>query len=223
VALRAEALSQLGQEIAGAAGNIIVAASTIPAAYLLPAAMARLRTERAGISVTVQVSDSSGALAALRSRDCHLAVVGARERDRRIVYTPVATDEVLLVAHPEDPMAHRPMDLDALARVPIILREEGSGTRLAVAALLARRAALGIASPTVRVGSTAAARQCVLQGLGMSFISRLAVAEDLAAGRLVELPVQGTPVRRRFHAAQLREGSPSAAVAALIGCLCGDS
>ena len=62
----------------------------------------------------------------------------------------------------------------ALATVPLVLRESGSGTRGAVAALLAH-AALDRAD-IVQVGSTEAARRCVLAGLGYSFISRRAVA-----------------------------------------------
>ena len=220
VTTRDEALELLRDGPAGGACKLVVAASTIPAAYLLPPALAELRAVNAESSVTVAVSDSSRALAALRARDCDLAVVGAREPDKRLVYTPIVTDEILLVGHPDLPASRGPhLDLEGLARTPHILRELGSGTQGAVADILARRAAAGPCGPTVRVGSSTAARQCLLQGLGLCFISRLAVAADLAEGRLVALPFPGIPVTRRFYAARLRATEPSAALRRLVRAL----
>jgi DNA-binding transcriptional LysR family regulator len=220
VGARDEAVQALREQEAGGAGTLVVAASTIPAAYLLPRAMASLRTVSAGVSVTVEVSGSSRALAALRARDCDLAVVGAREPDKRLVYTPVAADEILLVGRRDLLTAQGgTMDLAGLAEAPLILREEGSGTLGAVADILARRAAAQPGGPTVRVGSSSAARQCLLQGLGLSFISRLEVAEDLVAGRLAVQPFPGTPVKRRFYAARLRVTEPSAPLRRLVQAL----
>lgn len=220
VATRDEALELLREHDVGGVGKLVVAASTIPATYLLPPALAALRAVSAGISVTVEVSDSSRALAALRTRDCELAVVGAREPDKRLVYTPIATDEILLVGRPDLPeIRDAPMDIERLVRAPFILRQEGSGTLDAVADILALRAARGPSVPTVRVGSSSAARQCLLHGLGLSFISRLAVHEDLALGRLVALPLPGTPVTRRFYAARLRAAESSAPLHALVRAL----
>ncbi len=220
VSTRDEALEQLRAHEAGDAGRLVVAASTVPAAYLLPRALAALRAVSPGVSVAVEVSDSSRALAALRVRDCDLAVVGAREPDRRLIYTPIASDDILLVGRPD---LHAgwcdAMGPEQLAAAPLILREAGSGTQEAVADLLARRAAAGASGPTVRVGSSAAARQCLLQGLGVSFISQLAVAQDLAAGRLCTLAFPGTPVTRRFYAARLRTAEANAPLKALVRAL----
>ncbi len=220
MAERHEALSRLREHEAGEAGRLVVAASTIAAAYLLPPALATLRGQSPGIHVSIEVSDSSRALAALRTRDCDLAVVGARDQDKRLIHTPVATDEILLVARPDLAEAWGGSSaLEALTRAPLILREEGSGTLEAVADILARRAAAGPSGPTVRVGSSTAARQCLLAGLGVSFISRLAVGEDLERGRLVTVAFPGTPVTRSFFAARLRAAEPSEPLQALLRAL----
>jgi DNA-binding transcriptional LysR family regulator len=223
VAERDEALSRLRERAAGGAGQLVVAASTIAAAYLLPPALATLRTHSPGIHVSVEVSDSSRALAALRTRECDLAVVGARDQDKRLIQAPIATDEILLVARPDLAEAWgAPSALEALRKAPLILREEGSGTLGAVADILAHRAAAGPSGPTVRVGSSTAARQCLLAGLGVSFISRMAVREDLELGRLVPLVFPGTPVTRRFIAARLRAAEPSGPLLELLRALAED-
>ena len=69
------------------------------------------------------------------------------------------------------------------------------------------------------VGSTEAAKRCVLAGMGLSFLSRHAVADELVAGRLEIVPLPGTPVARRFWVVWLRDRSPSSAAAALLSLL----
>ena len=87
-----------------------------------------------------------------------------------------------------------------LARQAWLLREPGSGTRAATDALLTE---LDLAPLTLMVGSNGAIRESASVGLGVTLISRDAVAAELADGRLVALPVPGTP-----HAPGLVPGRP---------------
>jgi len=211
VGLRDEAIAQLRAEESGERGQVTIAASTIPAEYLLPTLLAEFRKSHRGVTVAIDVSDSRKAIAALLGQSCDLAVVGAQLRDKRVVYTPIAEDEVVLVAPTSGPYA----ETKELEQLPMILREEGSGTRDAVASLLARRAT-DESMPAIVVGSTEAARRCVLAGLGASFVSRRAISEDLVEGRLRVVALAGTPIKRRFYSARLRTATPSAAARAFL-------
>ncbi len=214
VGIRDEALMQLRAEESGDRGRISIAASTIPAEYLLPRLLASFLESHRGVSVSVDVSDSRRAIHALLAQECDFALVGAQLRDKRIVYAPFAEDEVVLVAPTVGPFASE-TSIDAM---PMVLREEGSGTREAVGALLARRASAS-AAPAIQVGSTEAARRCVLAGLGASFLSLRAVEEDLREERLRVLPLQGTPIRRRFYSARLKAATTSAAAREFLAML----
>lgn len=83
-----------------------------------------------------------------------------------------------------------------LARQPWLLREPGSGTRLSTEALLAD---LDITPPTLTVGSNGAIRESAAVGLGVTLVSRDAVAQELASGRLAEIRVPGTPLHRDWY------------------------
>jgi DNA-binding transcriptional LysR family regulator len=83
-----------------------------------------------------------------------------------------------------------------LARQAWLLREPGSGTRASTDALLVD---LDIAPLTLMVGSNGAIRESASVGLGVTLVSRDAVAAELASGRLVELPVPGTPLHRDWY------------------------
>ena len=83
-----------------------------------------------------------------------------------------------------------------LARQAWLLREPGSGTRAATDVLLTE---LDIAPLTLMVGSNGAIRESATVGLGVTLISRDAVEAELADGRLVALPVPGTPMHRDWY------------------------
>ncbi len=215
VALRDQALAELRAEESGASGALHIAASTIPAEYLLPPVLAQFRRAHPQVAVAIDVFDSRGAVAALLAEACDFAVVGAARRDARVVYSPFAEDELVLAQSAAKPFVpSRRLEPDELARLPLVVREEGSGSRAAVAALLSRRAAAPDAAAPIQVGSTEAVRRSVLAGVGLGFISRRAIAEDLAAHRLQLVKLHGTPVHRRFSIARLKRASPPAAARA---------
>ena len=83
-----------------------------------------------------------------------------------------------------------------LARQTWLLREPGSGTRASTDALLAD---LDISPLTLMVGSNVAIRESAQVGLGVTLLSRDAVAAELAAGKLAEIPVPGTPLHRDWY------------------------
>ncbi len=197
--LRRQATARLGGIDDGTIGRVDVAASTIPGEYLLPELLARLRSTHPGVDVTVHVGDTRRALGALREGIVDIAITGSPSGDRKIDEVAFATDTVVLVG-PEAPRDAR----STLVGVSLVLRREGSGTRAAVAEVLARALDGGETGPVVEVGSTEAAKRCVLAGLGLAFISRRAIEHELAAGSLHVHPLPGLPAERTFLVATLR-------------------
>ncbi|MBI3722782.1 hypothetical protein HY251_02340 [bacterium] len=196
-----------------------IAASTIPAEYLLPGILSRFRQGHPGVSVSIHISDSRRALAALVDEECDLALVGARATDKSVVSTPFAEDEVILVGANPNPFAPKGhLTGQALKLVPLILREEGSGTRAAITKLLGQHGlTAGAPSGLIQTtGSTEAVKRYALEGLGLAFISKHAVKEELASGRLQAIALPGIPVRRSFYLARLRSRTPPAAARALM-------
>jgi DNA-binding transcriptional LysR family regulator len=216
LSLRDEAIAKVKANEAGEAGRIAIAASTIPAEYLLPPVLAAFAKRHPGVSVRVDVSDSGGAFAALLAEQCDLALMGKEPRDRRVVASAFAADEVVLVGAPGNVPAGK-VGPRELAGRRLIVREEGSGTRNAVEKILA--AAAEEHASVFQIGSTEAAKRCAVEGLGLAFVSRRAVTEEIEAHRLAIVQLSGTPIRRRFWVARLRTAAPSGAVRALRGLL----
>ena len=127
LALRREAEARVRAGEGLEAGELRVAASTIPGEYLLPGWLARFRELHPAVAIAVRVADSDEAIDDVRAGRADLGAVGKRARDPRLLFTPLGEDEILLVAAPS--LRVRRAEPDDLRRLPLVARERGSGTR----------------------------------------------------------------------------------------------
>ena len=214
VALVDEARARMDTRKSGEVGELSLAASTIPGEYLLPPLLAGFRARHPGIRLEMAVFDSEKALAMLAAREADLAIVGKRPRGREFVSDVFAHDDIVLVGAAGNAFApHGKLTPKELKEIPLVLREQGSGTREAIARFLPH---VHDSKHALRVGSTEAAKRCVQHGMGLAFLSRQAVASELAAGLFAVIELAGTPVRRTFYWARHRSVTPSAATQAFL-------
>lgn len=186
-------------------GHLIVGASTIPASYLLPTLFARFHAKFPSISLSVAAGDSGEILDRLREADLELGIVGSEPDGADFESFPVGQDRLMLVvAASHDLAGGGSITAADLAKYPLVQREQGSGTRAAadtaLRSILPKSAAADDPfSIACEAGSTESQRAAILAGLGPGILSDLAVASDIEAGRLVEVPLRRFDVSRSFH------------------------
>jgi len=213
--LRAEQSARVAvQQLAGLVeGALMVGGSTIPASYLLPAMLARFHAEHPGIALRLVAGDSGEIVEQIQNASLEVGVIGMKPEGKEFESFPVGEDRLLLVAVPDHPLAKgKRVTLEELRRHPIVQRETGSGTRAAVERALGD-AALPVA---LEMGSTESLRAAVRAGIGPGFLSDLAIADDLEAGKLVEIPLQEFEVKRSFHLVARRATLLSPAARAFV-------
>lgn len=113
---------------------------------------------------------------------------------------PVARDRLRVVVPPSHPWAKRrhPVDAAELAGTRLVHREQNSGTRTSLEAALAAYGPM--ARPLMELSTTSAVRSAVIAGAGPAVLSDLAVHDDIASGRLVDVKVRGTDLTRVLRA-----------------------
>jgi len=84
-----------------------------------------------------------------------------------------------------------------LSREPLLIREEGSATRQVTERAL-REAGI-TAQPSMELDHTETIKRAVLAGLGIAFVSRYAIEDEVRARRLRVVAVERLKVRRHFH------------------------
>jgi DNA-binding transcriptional LysR family regulator len=193
--------SQLQAMLAGAAGQITLGASTIPAEYILPGLIAAFQRSHPGLRFTLRTGDSRTTLEAFNAGEVPIAVIGNRPDDA-LDPQPLWRDELVLVAHPavRARLGGAPSLAQALS-LPLAVRSLASGSMQAVlAALSTRGITAGDLDITLEVGGNEALKAAILSQAGPGFISRWAVAAELAAGSLVAIPLPGLTIHRQFYA-----------------------
>ncbi|PEG37476.1 LysR family transcriptional regulator [Mycolicibacterium agri] len=188
--------------------HVRVSSSLTIAEHLLPGwlvsmrAVAPDRNESAEVVLTAANSDT--VIQQVREGEADIGFVEGPYIPRGIRSRVIARDELVVVVRPDHPWVRKRRVLTAaeLNEIPLVSREEGSGTRYALRAAL--EAALGRhtpqAPPALVLSTTSAVRAAVLAGAGPAVLSELAVADDLASNRLGRVMVSGIDLRRPLRA-----------------------
>lgn len=168
--------------VADAYDHLTIAGGEGLVVYALPPAIAALTARRPTLEFSVASVDVDQALRSLRARqvDCVLATREVTPTD--MAFHPIATDPLVLVAHPDHPLATGSRPIDALSDATLVTREAGRADRIAIDALL-RDADVEPARRIV-VASLEGVKQTVMSGLGVALVPALAVAGDQARGTL---------------------------------------
>lgn len=202
--------ARLDDEAALRRGTLRVSVVTT-AKYFLPKALGQFVQLHPGIEVELDIQNREGVLARLRDRVDDLHIMSEPPLDWAIDAEPFLDNLLVLVA----PRAFRPpqerLSLADLAKERFLLREPGSGTRMAVDEYLSRER---IRLPhRMVVGSNEAIKQAVAGGLGLAILSRHALSEaDLPELKILQL--RGFPLRRAWHIVHwhdMRLSAPAAA------------
>jgi molybdate transport repressor ModE-like protein len=174
-----------------------VAASMTIAEYLLPGWLLALRAQRPDTAVSLLAGNSAAVAERLLSGEADLGFVEGVSVPPGLDSATIAHDRLIVVTAPGHPWARRrrPLEASELAATPLILREEGSGTRQVLDSALG-----GLARPLIELSSTTAVKAAVVSGAGPAVLSELAVGEELAMRRLVRVPVDGVALARDLRA-----------------------
>jgi DNA-binding transcriptional LysR family regulator len=182
------------------AGELFLAASSVPGEHLLPKLLSVFRQRYPHVQVRASISDSGSVLSQIEHGQVHFGLVGGKTDAPHLEFEPFAVDEMRLVVPATHPWGRRrQVSLAELGQQPLILRETGSGSRWCLEQALARHgkspADLRIA---LELGSNEAIKEAVLQGLGAAILSTHAVEDEERSGQLHLLAIAQMPLRREM-------------------------
>lgn len=181
-------------------GELRLGASTTIAQYLLPRILARFTARFPGVRVSVMSGNSREVEEALGGHAIDLGLVESVSRRQGLHYTFFAPDELVLVARTGGKYARtESLTPEQLPDVPLVLRENGSGTLEVISAALAAK---GIRLPqldvVMRLGTTEGIKSFVRNSDAMAIVSVTSVVDELRSGTLRIVDIAGLTFSRDF-------------------------
>lgn len=205
-------------ELQGLARGRLRLAAVSTAKYDIPALIGRFNKAYPGIELSLTVGNREELLERFSRNADDLYVLGTPPSEMDAEVLKFAENPVVIIVPPDHELAKSPApSLADLARYPLLVREPGSGTRLAVERAFADA---GIhPTNTIELGANEAVKQGVIAGLGIAALSRGTVALELRHGYLTELAVPPFPIIRFWHVVWPAEKRPSLAAKAFLDLL----
>ena len=212
-------LDELTAQQAGTRGALAIAASTA-ASYLVPSALTHFAGSHPDVDVTVLVSNSVGVHAMVRRREVAFGIAGPVSEPTGIACEHMLDDEVVGIAAPGlfDPPGPL-VAASALARHTLLVRQPGSGQQLAAERVL-EVLPPALEFKTLVLDSEEAVKGAIRAGLGVAFLSRLAIREEVERGEVVTFQLEDMPpMYHPLHVARRASARPTAVHQAFIDTL----
>jgi DNA-binding transcriptional LysR family regulator len=196
-------------------GRVRVGANESTTLYLLPELILAFRERHPEVKVEITRHVSSHLPREVLDRNIDFALMASEPEDRDIEAFPILKDELALIMSPKHPLATRTsIKIKELGNESFIAHNVKSGSRVKVVEAFARQhTPLNI---TLELATIETIKRFVQKRMGLAFVPRMCVREELERGVLVSVPVRGLSHTRTLWAAHRRGASFSPAAAAFL-------
>jgi DNA-binding transcriptional LysR family regulator len=204
---RRDLVNALSEFSLGIRGELILGASTIPGEYLLPKLMSNFKKEYPYVIISLKIADTKEIIQYVLQDVVEFGIIGAKLNHPSLHYEKYERDEIIIIGPPNHPLTQKKkVKMEELLKEPWIIREEGSGTQMAVEEALRRKGiSLKQFNVVIEMGSTSSVREGVKAKLGLAFLSQKATEEELNRGSLSRIDVEGIePISRQIYIVSYR-------------------
>lgn len=173
------------------------------AEHFMPHLLGGFVKEYPNVEPSMVVTNRAHLIDRLNANQDDLVIMGQIPDGMEMEAYPFMDNPLIVVANPGHPLAkEKNIALARIAEERILMREEGSGTRMAVTRVF--KAHDLTVEPFMELGSTEAIKQGSMAGLGLSILSKNNLRTELETGQLVTLDVEEFPLVRRWYVGYLK-------------------
>ena len=193
-----------GMDEEGESHAVTIAASTIPAQYLLPEVLTRFSERYPQEQIRIQETDSSKVVMQIVDHRVDIGFTGTVLEKKHCKYIPFYKDELVIIT-PNTPKYQELVqgnkeDISWIKKEHVIMREEGSGTRKE-AELQLKGAGVKFAGLDIiaSIENQETIKKSVRPGMGISVLSKLATADEVANGEILAFPIPNSDEGRDIN------------------------
>jgi DNA-binding transcriptional LysR family regulator len=194
---RLESLDMQLSDLQGSLQGQLNLAVESSAKYFVPHLFAAFKRQYPEVNLQLVVVNHAQAVRRLSANRDDLLIMSQVPQDMSLEFLPFLDNPIIAVAPPDHPLVGKAnLTLQDLCTSPLLVREQGSGTRKAIEDYCHQKRAHF--QQTIELGSMESQREGVIAGLGIALLSRHAVRRELETGALRELPVKELPLMRSW-------------------------
>jgi LysR family transcriptional regulator, low CO2-responsive transcriptional regulator len=195
-------------------GEIVLAANEGTCLHILPEVFAEFKKQYPSVSVMVNRSEHKQVLELILDNSIDFGIVSLPVPDRRLTTVPIHRDELVTIVAPKHPLARsKSVTLAQTGEYPLLLPKAGR-TRDALDHLFGDRQIKTTIS--MELDSSELLKRFVAADVGVGFIARSNVQEDILAGVLAAIPISDAQIRRDLALVYRKDKALSRAAMAFI-------
>lgn len=203
IAQQLEELEGVLARLKGISGGRLRVSVATTANYFMPRMLAVFSRRHPGVKASLDITNREVLLRQLSENAVDLVVMGHPPPELELDAGMFMDNPLVIIAPPDHPLTNmKRIPLARLQEETFLVRERGSGTRIALERFFADREMK--LRTGMEVGSNEAIKRSVEAGLGLGLLSPDAVEMELRLKRLVILPVTEFPIMRRWYVVHRR-------------------
>ncbi|MGI8638322.1 MAG: LysR family transcriptional regulator [Segetibacter sp.] len=182
-------------------GLLHLGASTTISQYVIPSALAEFHKKYMDVEVKLLNGNTEQIEHALLNNNIDLGIIEGKSKNKGIKYTKYLKDEIVLISKIDNPLAKKNLlTIEELKRVPLLIRETGSGTLDVIAyALKPFDLTFSHLNIEMDLGSTEAIKTYLRNSTCMAFLSVHSVSTELSNNIFQIVDVEGLQIERFFY------------------------
>lgn len=165
--------------------------------YVMPFFLSGFLNEHEGIELLMDVTNKSKVLESLERNEVDFALVSVLPLKPKVESIEIADNKLYLIGNSNRKFQKKPYSKTVFEELPLIYREEGSGTRVAMEQYIQKNK-LPVRKK-MELTSNEAVKQAVIAGLGYSIMPIIGIRNELKNGDLQIIPIQGFPIESKWH------------------------
>jgi len=182
--------------------------------YVMPYFLTDFLRENPGVELAMDVTNKAKVLESMSNNEVDFSLVSLLPDAMAIEHVKLMQNKLFLVANRDHEFSKPTYSISVLEKLPLIFREQGSGTRLVMEQFI-REHKIPV-HKKLELTSNEAVKQAVIAGLGVSIMPLIGIKNELGNGELQIIPVKKFPIKTNWHLLWLRNKKFSAVANAYL-------
>ena len=192
-----------------AKGILKLGASTTVALYFLPKILSKFHHEFSNIQINLLNRNTDTIVQALLNEEIDIGIVEGRKKNSSLLYKHFLSDEVVAVCSKHSFIASKKsIKIEEIVKLPIVLREQGSGTLEALKeSLRTHKIKLSDLTVSIRLSGTEALKNFLKEDISLGFLPKGAILREIESGELQIVKIENLKIFRDFYFIQRRDST----------------